>query len=217
MNIRPPPKFRQDIEKAVRQFVQVDLRLSYLTIGGMVVLGAVVNLLMPHGWTVWPFVLGAAVMLLVNEAADRNGQGVPPFHAYAFVAGAMACWFAILLLFSVLNVMVLVVGTLVLAYYAAKGYMKIRQRALLVATRRLEGRCIHCGQIADPQYAYCQNCGEDPDPDATVLKNISNVPRSAGNAAKARTALRPESLAASAARKEQALIARRRSVQQRRR
>jgi hypothetical protein len=217
MNLRPNPKLKQDLDRALRQFVQVDLRLSYLAIGGMVLLGAAVNILLPHGWTVWPFVLGAAIMLFVNEAADRNGQGVPPLHAYAFVGGAMAFWFLVILLFSVLNFMVLVLGMLVLGYYWARGYMRIRQRAQLVASRRMEGRCIHCGQIADPQYAFCQNCGEDPDPDATLLKNIANVPRSSGSAARARAALKPDSHAASATKKEQALINRRRTAQHRRR
>src|SRR2546423_15275381 len=97
--------------------------------GLMVVGGAVMNLFLPHGWTVWPFVLAAAIMLFINEAADRNGQGIPPLKVYAFVGGAVVLWMSLVLIISALNPLVLLLGLSILGYHLAKGYIKTRQRA----------------------------------------------------------------------------------------
>ncbi len=203
-------RLKEDLPKALKQFAHHDLRWSYLAMGVMVLAGTIINLLLPHGWTVWPFVLAAAIMLFINEVAERNGQGVPPLRVYAFVGGAVVAWMTIVLVLSALNPLVLLIGASILGYHGAKGYIKTRQRAQLIAKRRVDGCCIHCGAVADPQYAYCQNCGEDPDPDASLLKRVGTAPRGADVAAKARSALVPQSLSAAAAQKEQALLSRRR-------
>lgn len=202
---------RGDLRRGLKEFVEHDLRVTYLAIVGLVLAGLIVNLLLPRGWTVWPFVLGAAIMLAINEMADRSGQGIPPLRIYLFFTGAVIGWIAVVLIISAFNPLVLLVGICVLGYYWAKGYIKTRERMKLIVSRRVAGCCIHCGQLVDPQYAYCQNCGEDPDPEASVLKRITGAQRGLGSAEKARAALKPESIAASAARKEQALMARRRT------
>src|SRR5687768_8892372 len=74
---------------------QRDLRWSYLAVFGMVLVGAVVNLIMPHGWTVWPMVLAAVIMLAMHEAAERTSEGVPPFKAYGLFAAALLAWLVI--------------------------------------------------------------------------------------------------------------------------
>jgi len=207
---------RGDLRRGLKEFVEHDLRVTYLAIGGLVVVGIIVNLLLPRGWTVWPFVLGAAIMLGINEMADRSGQGIPPLRIYLLFTGAVIGWIAVVLIISAFNPIVLLVGISILGYYWAKGYIKTRERKKLIIARRVAGCCIHCGQVIDPQYAYCQNCGEDPDPETSLLKRITTAPRGLGSADKARKALKPESIAASAARKEQALMARRRTKRTRR-
>ena len=139
------PKIKADVTTALREFSMHDLRWSHLLIGMMILIGAIVNLLLPHGWTVWPFVLAAGIMTMVHEAAERNGQGVPPLHAYAFFAGAVLTWVVLVSIFAVVNPFILVAGILGLGYHSARAYMKGRQRVLLIATRRAEGKCIHCG------------------------------------------------------------------------
>jgi len=203
-------RLKKDVPRALRQFADHDLRWSYLAMGAMVVGGAVINLLLPHGWTVWPFVLAATIILFTNEVVERNGQGIPPLRVYAFVGGAVVAWLTIVLVLSALNILVLLIGASILGYYAAKGYIKTRKQAQLIGQRRLAGCCIHCGAVADPQYAYCQNCGEEPDPDASLLKRVGTAPRGADIAAKARSALTPQTFSAAAASKEQALLSRRR-------
>ena len=203
--------------RAIRDYVRTDLRWSYLAILGMVIGGVVVNLLMPHGWTVWPFVMAAGMMMLIHEAAERNLGGVPPFQVYAFFIGAMACWFACIFIISRVNPVILLIGILVMCYYVALGYLKKLERKRIIMKRRMEGRCIFCGAIADYDMAYCANCGREPDPDDAQLKRVAYAPRSGNIKEKARSALKPASPTAVAKQKEQALIARRRTGQTRRR
>ena len=66
---------KTQLAEAVRQTAATDLRWSYLIITGLAVVGVAVNFLLPHGWTVWPVVLAVGLLVMINEASDRNGQG----------------------------------------------------------------------------------------------------------------------------------------------
>ena len=202
--------------RLIREYVRTDLRWSYLAIAGMVIVGALLNLALPHGWTVWPFVMAAGMMMLMHEAAERNLTGAPPFHVYALFFGAMACWFVCIFILSMVNPVILLIGTLVMCYYLALGYLKKIERKRVIMKRRMEGRCIFCGAIADYDMAYCANCGREPDPDDAQLKRVAYAPRSGNIKEKARAALKPASPIAIAKQKEQALMARRRTGQTRR-
>ena len=195
--------------EGLRQYLRTDLRWSYLAIGGMVLLGVAVNLLLPHGWTIWPLVMAGGIMLMVHEAAERNGQGLPPLHVYAFFVSAMIVWLAFVVVLSAVNPLIVLAGMLTLLYYGGRGYIQQRQRRRLIAGRRAAGRCIHCGAPARQGWAVCPSCGREPDPDDALLKRVGGVPRSAQSKARARAALTPERPTASAAQKEQALLARR--------
>lgn len=192
-----------------REYRQRDMRWSYLIIAIMIVIGAVVNLLFAHGWTVWPFVFSAGVLLMTHEAVDRNGQGVPPLYAYALLGSGMGLWLLVVIILKAVNPIVLLLGFLGLCYYAAVGYQKQLERMRLIATRRAEGLCIHCGYPVDPRMVYCAECGEEPDPDATRISRIASTERSKADKARTRAALTPVAPTASAKMKEQALIARR--------
>lgn len=197
--------------EAWRQFRQRDMRWSYLAIAGMAVVGAVVNLLFAHGWTVWPFVMAAGILLMVHEAVDRNGQGVPPLYAYALLGSAIAAWMLVTVVLKAVNPIVLLLGFLGLCYYGAVGYGKQLERQRLIARRRLEGCCIYCGYPADPQSVYCLHCGEEPDPDGARTGRVLSQVRTAADKARTRAALKPPPSTASAKAKEQALLARRRA------
>ena len=199
---------KENAQVVGREFVQKDLRWSYLAIAGMLVVGAAVNVLLPHGWTVWPLVVAAALLLIVHEAAERNGQGIPPFHVYLLLISGIALWLMVGLLLSRLHPLVLMIGLLIPIYYGTKGYIKQREHARLLAKRRLEGRCIHCGAISDPNMVFCNECGEEADPDRTRLDRVLNIPRSTDAKNRARSALAPAPPTTTAKQKEQALIAR---------
>src|SRR5438270_626829 len=129
-------QFKDYLVRAWRQFSWTDLRWSHLTIVGIIAGAALMNLVLPNGWTVWPLVPVASAMVIVNEAADRNGQGVPPLQVYGFVALVLIVWSAGVAFLSKVPVLIQVMGFLTLGYFSVKGYLKGRQREQLIAERR---------------------------------------------------------------------------------
>lgn len=204
-------QIKRMLRQGWREYRQRDMRWSYLAIGILVVCGAVINLFFAHGWTVWPFVFSAGLLLMLHEAVDRNGQGVPPLYAYVLLGSGVSFWLLVVVILKAVNPIVLLLGFVGLCYYAAVGYQKQLERARLVASRRAEGLCIFCGYPADPRMVYCANCGEEPDPDTSRLGRIATTSRSNTDKARTRAALTPTAPTASAKMKEQALLARRHS------
>jgi hypothetical protein len=175
----------------------------------LVLVGIVVNLLMPHGWTVWPLVLMAGLMIMINEAAERSGQGVPPLQVYAMFGAIVGAWIIIVLLLSALHPIIFVAGILVLAYFAAKGYLKNLAKQKLIDQRREDGLCVHCGEPANPEQSICESCGEETNPDAAKAKWSTLANKSPQDQARIREILKPASGASEARIKEQALLNRR--------
>ena len=192
---------------ALREFVGQDLRPSHLILGAMIVVGALVNLLFAHGWTVWPLVLAFGILTIINEAADRNGQGIPPFQVYAFFFGAGAAWIVLVLVLCSIHPIVLIIGMAAIIYRIAEALLKQRERNRLIAYRRAQGVCLHCGEVYDPNAVFCESCGEEPNPEDAILKRVAQIYRSSEDMARARAILGRRA-AASPAAKEQALIAR---------
>jgi hypothetical protein len=201
--------FRARLKLAFNQYVELDLRWSYVIIAGLIVIGIVANCLLPHGWTIWPFIAAAGLMLMINEAATRNGQGVPPMRVYALFASAIAIWIAIVVLLSALNIFIIIAGIGVVLYYAIRAQIQQRERNRLIAFRRENRCCIHCGQPANPDDAFCENCGEEPNPEVARMHRVANMARNTESAARARAKLTPAPPAATVKAKEAALLQRR--------
>ncbi len=146
---------------------------------------------------------------MVHEAAERNGQGVPPGHAYAFILGGLTVWLTVGMLLSVVNLFVLVLGLIAVVVYGTKGYIEGRKREHLRGRRRADGLCVHCGSRFNAAMEMCDRCGEEPDPLSTQLQRVAGVARNRRNADRARAVIKSETLTATAARKEQALLAKR--------
>ena len=204
-----PLKLR--LQVALRKFVAMDLRWSYYATGGLVLIGLLVNLFFAHGWTCWPFVMAASILLMVHEASERNGTGIPPLYVYAWVAGVIAFWILVVTLLTAINPYIFLTGIAGLGYYCLQAYLRQRQRIRLRDARRLAQLCIHCGHPIDPRVVFCDHCGLEPNPDAATLQRILAAPRSQADKQRTRAALKPDSTAASSSRREQALIARRRT------
>lgn len=204
------PQQRDKAVKALRDFYQIDMRWSFIVAVGLIVLGIVINIVFTNGWIIWPFLVVVGVMSMIHEAAERNGQGVPPFYAYAFLAGIILAWVLIAAVFSVINPHVLLFGLVALAYQCAKAWLHDRERTRILEARRAAGQCIHCGEIADPKLGMCMNCGNEPDPIGARMRRVASMVYGAANTAHARATIKGESTTASAKQREQALLARHR-------
>jgi hypothetical protein len=199
---------RPRLLSTIRELYQVEMRHTWYLVAAMILLGLVVNLWLPHGWTIWPIVFIAGIMAMVHEAAERNGQGVPPLHVYAAVAAVLALWILGAFIFSVINPLILLAGMAGIGYQCARAIIRQRERARHIARRRAEGCCIFCGAPANPELSFCESCGEEPDPDSARLDRVAGVVRTRNNAPQARAALTAKPETASTAAKEQALLAR---------
>jgi hypothetical protein len=204
-------EIRNRLSQAAREFWRLDLRLSHLILAISILIGALINLFFAHGWTVWPAVLAFGILTYMNEAVSRNGQGIPPYHVYAFFFGAIAAWFAAVLVLSRLNPLILILGLGVILYRIIEALLKQRERDRLIATRRMAGLCLHCGEPYDPNAVFCENCGEEPNPDEAILKRVAQIYRSTEQVRNARAALARTATPTTASSKEQLLLARHRT------
>lgn len=193
---------------AAVDFREKGLRYSYLLAVPVLLVALVVNLLLPHGWTVWPFAAAIMILLYVHEAAERNGQGIPPLYVYALFGGATLAWVVASIVLSVLNPIVTLLGVGVIAFYSVKMYLAQREAEKVVEQRRAEGKCVHCGEVADVQSGYCGNCGEEPDPQEMQLRRVAAVVKNSAKSSsgRMRQVLKQENLASSARKKEAALL-----------
>jgi len=193
----------------LREYARLDLHASHIIVLAMIVAGAVTNIFVAHGWTVWPFVGAFGVLTYINEAADRNGQGIPPFQVYAFFFGTVALWILMVLLLSSINPIIIVLGIIAVGYRAGQAFIRQRERDRLITVRRADGRCIHCGELFNTNSMLCESCGEEPNPDEALLKRVSQIYRSPEEMARTRAMLSRKGTNAST--KETALLARRRT------
>jgi hypothetical protein len=201
---------RSYVLRAFTSFGWTDLRWAHLWIASMIIAAGVINLMLPDGWTIWPLIPVMAAMIVINEAAERNDQGVPPFQVYGFVVVVIGVWLLGVIIMSKVPLFIQLIGVGALVWYTIDGWVKGRRRAILIAQRRAEGCCIHCGVEVDPYDTFCPECGLEPDPGRTEQQRLAAiVQRGRGKDGHARAVLKPESHAASAARKERELLARR--------
>lgn len=194
------------------QFDETDLRWSYIVVAAGLLACGVVNWFFrdSHGWTIWPFAACIAILVFIDEAADRAGQGVPPLRVYLFVLAAMVVYFTTIYVLSAINPLIILAGVGGLIYSAGRGYMEGRRRQELIAARVARGECVHCGEPADYSSGYCEHCFNDPNPLATQLSRVQAVARKSADPARVRATIKQESLSSAASRKEQALLAKRR-------
>ncbi len=207
--------FKSALKQVIASFRQLDvtdLRWTHLTIVGMVIGGALINLIFRHdGWTIWPLVMVVALMTAVHEAADRAGQGVPPLTVYACFAGAIVLWIALTMILSAVNVFVILAAVVALGYFSIKGWLKVKLREELIKSRIAQGLCVYCGEPASTDLEYCDNCGMTTNPITAEARRLSDLTHRNADATHARAVLKGESMQASASRKEQALLAMRRA------
>jgi hypothetical protein len=193
--------------KARQQFTWADLKWSYLIIGGLFLLCIPISFMMKDGWTIWPMLPVLAMLIVINESAERNGQGVPPFQVYAFFGMVIGVWIVGVIVLSKVNVFVQLLAMGVLAYYSLKAHLLQRERMRIIEMRRNEGCCIHCGEPSDPEAMICEECGLEVDPERTSQQRTASIALYGKKSDRAREVLTPQSLGNIAAAKEKALLA----------
>jgi len=179
-----------NIRPAFTQFRRFDLRWSYLVMGAAIVIGVILNLLMPHGWVVWPIVFVVSLISMVHEASDRNAQGVPPLAVYGLFGGALVACVVWLMVMKLCGPWLMVIATPPLLWYAGKGILENRRRDKLIEQRRSEGLCIGCGEPMDKSFEVCPNCGLDFDPDGQRLQRVASIARSRANPGRGRDVIK---------------------------
>jgi hypothetical protein len=198
----------RNLPGAVADFYTTGMRWSYWAIAAMALAAVLVSFVFTNGWTVWPFMFCAGVMFMIHEAAERNGEGVPPLHVYGLVIGLLAVFVVIVVLLSLLNPVVLLLGIAIIGYQCARAFVQEQRRDHLVESRRREGLCVFCGEAASGSVGICEHCGNEPDPTGQRLRRVASIVGGRKNAAHTRAVLTRDSAATSASRKEKALIAR---------
>jgi len=202
------------LSDTVRDFSRKDLRWSYGAVAILIVIGVLSNIFFRHGWAIWPFCFAAGAMAMIHEAAERTGQGVPPFYVYSGVVAVLVIWAIVAAIASFLHPIVLFIGFAVLGYQLLKGFIQQRERKRLIEYRREEGLCVRCGEVIDQTRATCINCGNEPDPQQ--LKRIASVVKNRDDYTRSRSVLTPQRATATVSQKEQQLLQRRKHRQNRR-
>lgn len=197
---------KAELPRTLRDMVRHDLRYSYVVAAGLVVVGLVVQRFIPNGWSVWPVVFVGGVLAMIDEAADRNGTGIPPLRVIALTIGFLGSWLAMALFLRVVHPLVWVLGIGVAAYYGIRGDMKRRAHLGLMGLRVLRGECAQCGDPVDEGVVDCPHCGELANPDGVRSRWSTLIAQSPAGVARTRAVLKPETGGATARRKEQALI-----------
>jgi hypothetical protein len=203
-------KLKQDSAESVRQFRETGLRWSYIINGSMVVIGVIVNFFLPHGWVIWPLVMAIGIMLMINEAADRNGEGVPPMHVYAWFASALCLWISMAAIFSAIAKPLLIVGLPVGIFFGTRTYLRNKKKLAIATERRAKGLCVACGHPMNMDIGCCENCGAEIRPEVSFLERLRNNNRSTEQMARTRETLTRTPPTIAAQRKEQQLLSRRR-------
>src|SRR5947207_15483951 len=106
----------EPLSNAFRSFRMRDMRWSYGAVGILIAIGVASHIFLRHGWAIYPFCFAAGAMAMVHEAAERNGQGVPPLYVYAGLLLILVVWAILAALASFLHPSVLFIGFAVIAY-----------------------------------------------------------------------------------------------------
>ena len=202
------PEQGPSLSERIRNELLLELRWSYIAIGVFLVTGFIANMLVPHGWTVWPVIFMASVVAVIHELTTRNELGVPILHAYMLFGVMMLFWVVGAVILRVVGPLMLLV-ILPLVCYCTRNNLRRLETLGVIAKRRRNGQCTHCGYETDPYGEFCENCGRDPGLKDYYVNPLRVGQRTDREIARARGALNPDTPNAVARKKEQALLNRR--------
>lgn len=136
----------------------------WLTVLGLVGVGAVLHIILIFilgtGLVIWPFIFSIAVLLMLNDAADQSGGGMPAIQVYGMffatlvgtslfvflVSAAIPWWFVLLL----------IIGATV---YVIRDWKERKEKDRELERRRLAGLCVKCcTPVTSGLEDLCPNC-----------------------------------------------------------
>jgi hypothetical protein len=168
----PQDSFKESLVTELRKYRSNGLRWAYIINGVLVVAALIANHFLPHGWVAWPAVLAIGMMVMINEAVDRNGQGLPPLLVYGWFALVIIGWVVLAFVFSAIAPILFFVGVPALAVFGFVTWRRERRAELLAEQRRADGRCANCGEAVDHNFGLCGNCGKEVDQFVTLLARV---------------------------------------------
>lgn len=168
--------------------------IVWIIVGVLIALGFIanftINLFASGGLSVWPFIFAASTLLVINDASDQNGVGVPPLHAYGLLLGVLLVFFVVVALISHINPWVLMVLTLGLAVYVGRDWRDRKRKEREVIRRRLAGVCIRCLEpVKNDIDASCPRCDFPVHPERLTMMRLARAIAQAGSGARVRQTL----------------------------
>jgi Flp pilus assembly protein TadB len=166
------------------------LPIVWWIIIGMVIVGFFINIFMRGGLVVWPFIFAVAVLLIINDASEKNAVGVPPFQAYALFFGTLIIFFLFVALVSKINAWLVILLVIAAAVYVARDWKIRRQKRNAIDKLRLAGLCVVCKTpVGSGVNDVCPNCGTLVNPERLNLFHLGRAISMRAQASNARQAL----------------------------
>jgi Ca2+/Na+ antiporter len=152
------------------------LPLVWWIIIAMVIVGFFVNVFLRGGLVVWPFIFAVAVLLVINDASEKNAVGVPPFQAYALFFGTLLVFFLFVMFVSKINPWLLMLLIAAAAVYVARDWKIRREKRNAADKLRLAGLCVTCKTpVRDGVSDACPNCGTLVNPERLNLFHLGRT------------------------------------------
>jgi Ca2+/Na+ antiporter len=162
----------------------------WLIVIGLVIAGTIINFSIHNSMVVWPFVFAVAALLIINDASDRTGAGVPPIQAYALFFGTLIVFFIFVALVSRINAWLFLVLLAGASVYVVRDWKRRREKKIEIDRLRVAGLCIRCGMpVRNDVDAQCENCGQLVNPERLNLFHIGKAISLRANSNNARQVL----------------------------
>jgi hypothetical protein len=155
--------------KPIRTSVAVDEKIKlpvvWIIVLSLVGVGVVIHIILWYflgsGLVIWPFVFSICVLLIINDAAEQTGGGMPALQAYgAFFGTLIGLFLFIMLVSKTINPWILILAVIGSAFYLVRDWKQRKQKQLEINRRREAGLCVRCCEpVTDGLEDFCLNCG----------------------------------------------------------
>jgi Ca2+/Na+ antiporter len=173
-SIANDPTHMHSIPKTAEE--KTHLPIVWWIIIGMAIVGFFVNIFLRGGLVVWPFIFAVAVLLVINDASEKNAVGVPPFQAYALFFGTLIAFFLFVMLVSTINAWLVILLVIAASVYVIRDWKIRREKRNALDKLRLAGLCVVCKTpVGSGVNDACPNCGTLVNPERLNLFHMGRA------------------------------------------